>query len=173
MHALNPFEGEFYRETLARQPLHARDVLSDGRTACPSFDSLSRRRRHGAVDSGLHRLHRAADALRRVHETVPAAARRSCSTSSTRRCLVMKKSAAVASCSAAGARSRIPTSATITIRRWETGAAPCLSRPASSIDGELVTNDLVDINLGMRILLGSSYYEDWAIAPKPLSRPIR
>src|SRR6201747_2772478 len=29
-------------------------------------------------------------------------------------------------------------------------------------DGQLLTNDLVDINLGIRILLGSSYYEDWA-----------
>jgi hydrogenase large subunit len=28
-------------------------------------------------------------------------------------------------------------------------------------DGQLVTNDLVEINLGIRILLGSSYYEDW------------
>jgi hydrogenase large subunit len=29
-------------------------------------------------------------------------------------------------------------------------------------DGELLTNDLVEINLGIRILLGSSFYEDWA-----------
>jgi len=29
------------------------------------------------------------------------------------------------------------------------------------VDGKLVTNDLVKINLGIRILLGSSYYEDW------------
>ena len=28
-------------------------------------------------------------------------------------------------------------------------------------DGQLLTNDLVEINLGIRILLGSSYYEDW------------
>src|SRR5215216_7115510 len=33
--------------------------------------------------------------------------------------------------------------------------------PGIVVDGELVTTDLVDINLGMRILLGSSYYEDW------------
>ncbi|MEV6739696.1 nickel-dependent hydrogenase large subunit [Streptomyces sp. NPDC051104] len=33
--------------------------------------------------------------------------------------------------------------------------------PGIVVDGSLVTNDLVDINLGMRILLGSSYYEDW------------
>src|SRR5215207_5422630 len=34
--------------------------------------------------------------------------------------------------------------------------------PGIIVDGELVTTNLVDINLGIRILLGSSYYEDWA-----------
>src|SRR5436190_6395259 len=34
--------------------------------------------------------------------------------------------------------------------------------PGVVVDGELVTHNLVDINLGIRILLGSSYYEDWA-----------
>ena len=29
------------------------------------------------------------------------------------------------------------------------------------VDGQLVTTDLVDINLNIRILLGSSYYDDW------------
>src|SRR5450432_3598589 len=33
--------------------------------------------------------------------------------------------------------------------------------PGVIVDGELVTNNLVDINVNMRILLGSSYYEDW------------
>ena len=33
--------------------------------------------------------------------------------------------------------------------------------PSVIVDGKVVTNDLVDINLQMRILLGSSYYEDW------------
>jgi hydrogenase large subunit len=33
--------------------------------------------------------------------------------------------------------------------------------PGVVVDGKLVTNDLVKINLGIRILLGSSYYEDW------------
>ena len=33
--------------------------------------------------------------------------------------------------------------------------------PGVVVDGKLVTNDLVDINLGIRILLGSSYYNDW------------
>ncbi|BDG07945.1 nickel-dependent hydrogenase large subunit [Anaeromyxobacter paludicola] len=33
--------------------------------------------------------------------------------------------------------------------------------PGIVVDGKLVTTDLVEINLGIRILLGSSYYDDW------------
>ncbi len=33
--------------------------------------------------------------------------------------------------------------------------------PGVVVDGKLVTNDLVDINLNIRILLGSSYYDEW------------
>jgi len=33
--------------------------------------------------------------------------------------------------------------------------------PGIVVDGELITTDLVEINLGMRILLGSSFYDDW------------
>ena len=33
--------------------------------------------------------------------------------------------------------------------------------PGVVVDGELVTTDLVDINLNIRILLGSSFYNDW------------
>jgi len=46
------------------------------------------------------------------------------------------------------------------------------------IDGQLVTTSLVDINLGIRILLGHSYYEDWqetgeVFVPKdPLGNPV-
>jgi hydrogenase large subunit len=33
--------------------------------------------------------------------------------------------------------------------------------PGIVVDGKLITTSLVDINLGIRILLGHSYYEDW------------
>jgi hydrogenase large subunit len=33
--------------------------------------------------------------------------------------------------------------------------------PGIVVDGKLVTTDLVEINLGIRILLGSSFYDDW------------
>src|SRR4051794_39671543 len=49
--------------------------------------------------------------------------------------------------------------------------------PGVIVDGELVTNSLVDINLGIRILLGSSYYDDWQnaetfVKQDPLGNPI-
>jgi hydrogenase large subunit len=45
-----------------------------------------------------------------------------------------------------------------TMRDW--GRAMYVT-PGIVIDGKLITTDLVDINLGMRILLGSSFYDDW------------
>src|SRR5271156_637227 len=49
--------------------------------------------------------------------------------------------------------------------------------PGVIIDGKLVTTNLVDINLGIRILLGSSYYEDWEdgemfVKQDPLGNPV-
>ncbi len=50
--------------------------------------------------------------------------------------------------------------------------------PGIIVDGKLITTSLVDINLGMRILLGSSYYEDWEatgeqfVTHDPLGNPI-
>src|SRR5262249_30699714 len=49
--------------------------------------------------------------------------------------------------------------------------------PGIVVDGELITTDLVKINLGLRILLGSSFYEDWGqgetfVKQDPLGNPI-
>jgi hydrogenase large subunit len=49
--------------------------------------------------------------------------------------------------------------------------------PGVVVDGELVTNNLVDINLNIRILLGSSYYDDWQgaetfVSHDPLGNPV-
>jgi hydrogenase large subunit len=49
--------------------------------------------------------------------------------------------------------------------------------PGVVVDGKLVTNSLVDINLGIRILLGSSYYDDWVdqetfVRNDPLGNPV-
>ena len=49
--------------------------------------------------------------------------------------------------------------------------------PGIVVDGKLVTTDLVDINLNIRILLGCSYYEGWENGEKfvkndPLGNPV-
>jgi hydrogenase large subunit len=49
--------------------------------------------------------------------------------------------------------------------------------PGVVVDNELVTTDLVDINLGIRILLGSSFYDDWVneapfVTRDPLGNPV-
>ncbi|AUX46840.1 hydrogenase [Sorangium cellulosum] len=49
--------------------------------------------------------------------------------------------------------------------------------PGIVIDGELVTTDLVDINLGIRILVGGSFYDDWVggetfVKTDPLGNPV-
>jgi hydrogenase large subunit len=49
--------------------------------------------------------------------------------------------------------------------------------PGIIVDGQLVTGSLVDINLGIRILLGSSYYDDWVgqepfVTHDPLGNPV-
>jgi hydrogenase large subunit len=49
--------------------------------------------------------------------------------------------------------------------------------PGIVVDGKLVTTDLVEINLGLRILLGNSFYEDWVneetfVSKDPLGNPV-
>jgi hydrogenase large subunit len=49
--------------------------------------------------------------------------------------------------------------------------------PGVIVDGKLVTTDLVDINLNLRILLGSSFYDDWEseetfVQKDPLGNPV-
>src|SRR5258705_12647181 len=49
--------------------------------------------------------------------------------------------------------------------------------PGVILDGELVTNYLLEINVNIRILLGSSYYDGWLQSPRfvkqdPLGNPV-
>jgi hydrogenase large subunit len=49
--------------------------------------------------------------------------------------------------------------------------------PGVVVDGQLLTTNLVDINLGIRILLGSSFYDDWVneepfVTRDPLGNPV-
>jgi hydrogenase large subunit len=61
-----------------------------------------------------------------------------------------------------------------TMTKW--GRA-MLVTPGVIVDGKLVTTDLVDINLNIRILLGSSFYDDWEqgetfVTKDPLGNPV-
>jgi hydrogenase large subunit len=62
-----------------------------------------------------------------------------------------------------------------TMEKW---GREMLVTPGIVVDGKLVTTSLVDINLGLRILLGSSFYQDWAdsgevfVKNDPLGNPI-
>jgi hydrogenase large subunit len=61
-----------------------------------------------------------------------------------------------------------------TMTRW---GQDMFVTPGVVIDGKLATTDLVAINLGIRILLGSSFYDDWEedepfVASDPLGNPI-
>jgi len=49
--------------------------------------------------------------------------------------------------------------------------------PGIVLDGKLITTDLIEINLGIRILLGSSFYDDWVegepfVKRDPLGNPV-
>src|SRR6202035_5516605 len=59
----------------------------------------------------------------------------------------------------------------------ERGGNAMFVTPGVVVDGKLVTHSLVDINLGLRILLGSSYYDDWTdqemfVKTDPLGNPV-
>ena len=64
-----------------------------------------------------------------------------------------------------------------TYRNMDTWGNAMFVTPGVVVDGKLVTTNLVDINLGLRILLGSSFYEDWNdsemfVRNDPLGNPV-
>src|SRR5215475_3751029 len=70
-----------------------------------------------------------------------------------------------------------PSHCDYTYRNMEHWGRKMYVTPSVIVDGQVVTNSLVDINLGMRILLGSSYYEDWQdgttfVRTDPLGNPV-
>jgi hydrogenase large subunit len=70
-----------------------------------------------------------------------------------------------------------PDACDYTYRNMGTWGRAMYVTPGVIVDGELVTTDLVDINLGIRILLGSSYYQDWEaeetfVTRDPLGNPV-
>src|SRR5262245_47760958 len=71
-----------------------------------------------------------------------------------------------------------PESCDYTYRNMSEWGKAMYVTPAVIVDGQAVTNDLVDINLGVRNLLGHSYYDDWAetgevfVPRDPLGNPV-
>jgi hydrogenase large subunit len=64
-----------------------------------------------------------------------------------------------------------------TYRRMNEWGKAMYVTPGIIVDGQAVTHDLIDINLGIRILLGSSYYDDWQqgetfVPHDPLGNPV-
>jgi hydrogenase large subunit len=70
-----------------------------------------------------------------------------------------------------------PDVANYTYERMNDAGNGSFVTPGIVVDGELVTTNLVDINLGLRILLGSSFYDDWDqeepfVSRDPLGNPV-
>ncbi|HTK51232.1 MAG TPA: nickel-dependent hydrogenase large subunit [Gemmatimonadaceae bacterium] len=70
-----------------------------------------------------------------------------------------------------------PDSCDYDYRRMSEWGRDMFVTPGVVVDGKLATNDLVDINLGIRILLGSSFYDDWEseqtfVDRDPLGNPV-
>jgi hydrogenase large subunit len=64
-----------------------------------------------------------------------------------------------------------------TYQNMESWGRKMFVTPGVIVDGNLITTSLLDINLGIRILLGSSYYEDWTdkdmfVTHDPLGNPV-
>ena len=110
---------------------------------------------HDGDHPAVHRLLHAAHALRGVHEAGRADARRPVRLLLPGAARATRRSAGGGSCSAAGERSRTPTVCNFKYRDMTEWGRAMGVTPGVVVDGKLVTNDLVDINLGIRILLGT------------------
>jgi hydrogenase large subunit len=177
MHALNPFEGEFYRETL-QVSRYTREMfcLMEGRHVHPSTlypggvgtvpsiqvftDYLVRLARYAEFMKRCLPLHD--DLFDFFYEALPGYEQ-----VGQRRILL--------GCWGSFQDPDVCDYNYKTMNEW--GNAMYVT-PGIVVDGELVTTNLVDINLGIRILLGSSYYEDWGetgevfVKNDPLGNPV-
>jgi hydrogenase large subunit len=176
MTALNPFTGEFYRETLAMSRL-TREMfcLMEGRHVHPSTlypggvgtvatvqlftDYLTRLMKYVEFMKKVVPLHD--DLFDFWYEALPGYEK-----VGQRRVLL-----------GCWGSFNDPAKCDYTYRRMGEWGRAMYVTPGVIVDGQLVTNDLIDINLGIRILLGSSYYEDWEneqtfVRTDPLGNPV-
>src|ERR1700751_4876759 len=160
MHAVNPLEGEFYREAL-QVSRYTREMfcLMEGRHGHPSTlypggvgtvatiqlmtDYMSRLMRYVEFMKKVVPMHD--DLFDFFYEAIPGYEK-----VGLRRTLL--------GCWGSFQDPDVCNFAYKDMERW--GNAMFVT-PGVVVDGKLVTHSLVDINLGIRILLGSSYYDDW------------
>jgi hydrogenase large subunit len=176
MTSLNPFEGEFYRETLQMSRM-TREMfcLMEGRHVHPSTlypggvgtvpsvqlftDFLIRLMKYVEFMKRVVPLHD--DLFDFFYEALPGYEQ-----VGSRRVLL-----------GCWGSFQDPAVCDYNYRTMEQWGRAMYVTPGIVVDGELVTTSLVDINLGLRILLGSSYYEDWEhketfVAHDPLGNPV-
>ena len=176
MKALNPFEGEFYRETL-QVSRYTREMfcLMEGRHVHPSTlypggvgtvpsiqvftDYLVRLMRYVEFMKRVVPLHD--DLFDFFYEALPGYEE-------------VGRRRVLLGCWGSFQDPAVCDYDYRTMNEW--GKAMYVT-PGVVVDGELVTTNLIDINLGIRILLGSSYYEDWDnsetfVTHDPLGNPI-
>src|SRR3982075_1903231 len=160
MTALNPFEGEFYRETL-HVSRYTREMfcLMEGRHVHPSTlypggvgtvptvqlftDYLVRLARYAEFMKKVVPLHD--DIFDFFYEALPGYEK-------------VGERRILTGCWGAFNDPDVCDYRYQNMSKW--GRAMYVT-PGVVIDGQLVTTDLVDINLNIRILLGSSFYDDW------------
>jgi hydrogenase large subunit len=176
MSSLNPFEGEFYREALQMSRL-AREMfcLMEGRHAHPSTLYPGGVGTVATVELFTHymsRLMKYIEFMKRVvpmhddlfnffYETLPGYEE-----VGDRRVLL-----------GCWGCFQNPEYSNFQYRDMSQWGQKMYVTPGIIVDGKLVTTDLVQINLGIRILLGRSFYEDWEgrevfVKNDPLGNPI-
>ncbi len=176
MTALNPFTGEFYRETLFVSR-YTREMfcLMEGRHVHPSTlypggvgtvptvqlftDYLTRLMRYCEFMKKVVPLHD--DLFDFMYEALPGYEQ-----VGFRRTLL-----------ACWGSFNDPDHCDYTYKNMSAWGDKMFVTPGIVVDGKLVTHDLVNINLNIRILLGSSYYDDWQnaetfVSKDPLGNPI-
>ena len=177
MHALNPFEGEFYRETL-QVSRYTREMfcLMEGRHVHPSTlypggvgtvpsiqvftDYMVRLAHYAEFMKRCLPLHD--DLFDFFYEALPGYEQ-----VGQRRILL-----------GCWGSFQDPDVCDYNYKTMNTWGDAMFVTPGIVVDGELVTHNLIDINLGIRILLGSSYYEDWGengevfVKNDPLGNPV-
>jgi len=176
MHSLNPFEGEFYREALVMSRL-TREMfcLMEGRHVHPSTlypGGVGTMATIQTFTDYLVRLMKYMDFVKKIvpmnddvfdffYQALPGYEE-----VGRRRVLL-----------GCWGSFQNPDVCDYTYRNMDRWGEAMYVTPGVVVDGQLVTTKLVDINLGIRILLGSSFYDDWTdeetfVTHDPLGNPV-